>query len=178
MLTRILIGLVAAGAAVLGAPGVASAEPDPAPPPPPNANAFAPVLPSEYALQDGEIYAFVVPGDITCVMSRGTGSYGCSGPIPAAPNGANTVTGTQQGAPGFANADRPLYLFDTLPKRLEPGTRINFRNVACGTDGTTTVCNNNFDGGGFVLSPTGSFVLQPSNPLVQNTGQGRNPYFS
>jgi hypothetical protein len=111
-------------------------------------------------------------------MTRGTGSYGCSGPIPAAPGGANAVTGSQQGPAGFANADRPLYIFETLPKPLPPGTRINFRNVACGTDGTTTVCNNNYDGGGFVISPAGSFVIEPNNPLLTNDGGGRNPYFN
>jgi hypothetical protein len=180
VLTRILIGVVAAGAAVIGGPGVAGADPEPAPPPPPppSANAFAPVKASDFAMQDGAIYAFAVPGDIACVMSRGSGSYGCSGPIPAAPGGANTVTGSQQGPAGFANADRPLYIFDTLPKRLPPGSRINFRNVACGTDGTMTVCSNNFDGGGFVISPTGSFIIEPNNPLLLNTGEGHNPYFN
>ena len=179
MLSRILIGLVAAGAAVIGTPGVASADPEPAPPPPlPNANAFAPVKASDFAMQNGEIYAFAVPGDIACVMSRGTGSYGCSGPIPAAPGGANAVTGSQQGPAGFAHADRPLYIFETLPKPLLPGSRINFRNVACGTDGTVTVCNNNFDGGGFIISPAGSFVIEPNNPLVLNDGAGRSPYFN
>lgn len=179
MLSRILIGLVAAGAAVIGVPGVAAADPDPAPPPPPpplNLNALTLVKPSGFAMQNGEIYAFAVPGDIACVISRGSGGYGCSGPIPAAPNGANVVTGGQTGPPGFANADRPLYVFDTLPNRLEPGTRISFRNVTCGTDGTVTMCNNSYDGAGFVISPTGSFVLEPNNPLLLNTGEGRNPY--
>ena len=179
MLSRILIGLVAAGAAAFGVPGVAGAEPEPAPPPPPpNAHVFTPVSPADFAQQNGEIYAFAVPGDIACVMSRGSGSYGCSGPIPNAPNGANVVTGSQQGPAGFANADRPIYMFDTLPKRLEPGTRISFRNVTCGTDGNTTVCNNNYDGGGFVISPAASWVIEPNNPLLLNTGEGRNPYFN
>ena len=178
MLSRILIGLVAAGAAMFGAPAVAGAEPEPAPPPPPpNANVFTPVSPSDFAQQNGEIYAFAVPGDLACVMSRGSGSYGCSGAIPAAPNGANVVTGSQQGPAGFANADRPIYMFETLPKRLEPGTRISFRNVTCGTDGTTTICNNSYDGGGFVISPAASWVIEPNNPLLQDGG-GRNPYFN
>jgi len=180
VLSRILIGLVAAGAAVIGASGVASAEPEPAPapPPPPNPMAFTPVTPSDFAQQNGEVYAFAVPGDIACVISRGSGSYGCSGPIPAAPGGANVVTGSQQGPAGFANADRPLYVFETLPKRLEPGKRISFRNVTCGTDGTMTVCTNSYDGGGFVISPAGSFIVEPSNPLLLNTGEGHNPYFN
>ena len=176
MLSRVVTGMAVA-TALLGT-AVAHADPDPAPPPPPplNANAFTPVAPSDFAMQNGEIYAFAVPGDIACVLSRGTGSYGCSGPIPAAPEGANAVTGSQQGPAAFANANRPLYVFDTLPKRLPPGSRINFRNVVCGTDGTTTVCNNDYDGGGFVISPTGSYVIEPNNPLLLNTGEGRNPY--
>ena len=180
MLSRLLIGLVAAGAAVIGVPGVAAADPEPAPPPPPplNLSALTSVKPSDYAMQDGQVYAFAIPGDIACVMTRATGSYGCSGPIPAAPNGANVVTGAQQGPPGFANADRPLYLFEKLPQRLEPGTRISFRNVTCGTDGTTTQCTNSFDGAGFVISPAGSFVLDANNPLLLNRGEGQNPYFN
>jgi hypothetical protein len=179
VLSRILIGLVAAGAAVIGVPAVAAADPDPAPPPPPpplNLNALTQVKPSEFAMQNGEVYAFAVPGDIACVISRGSGGYGCSGPIPAAPNGANVVTGGQTGPPGFANADRPLYVFDTLPNRLNPGTRISFRNVTCGTDGTVTMCSNSYDGAGFVISPAGSFILEANNPLLLNTGEGRNPY--
>lgn len=179
MLSRILIGLVAAGAAAFGVPAVAGAEPEPAPPPPPppfNINALTPVSPADFAQQGGEIYAFAVPGDLACVMSRGSGGYGCSGAIPAAPNGANVVTGSQQGPAGFASTDRPIYMFETLPKRLEPGTRISFRNVTCGTDGTTTTCNNSYDGGGFVISPAASWVIEPNNPLLLNDGQGRNPF--
>ncbi|HYO01373.1 MAG TPA: hypothetical protein VET27_05525 [Mycobacterium sp.] len=131
--------------------------------------------PSEYTMQDGAVYGFAVPGDIACVISRGSGNYGCSGPIPAAPNGANAVTGGQMGPPAFANADRPLYVFETLPQRLPAGTKISFGNVTCGTDGTTTSCVNNYDGGGFVISPAGSFVLDASNPLI-NRPQVSNPY--
>jgi hypothetical protein len=160
---------------------VASADPDPGPPPPPpppNVNAFKPVSAAGFAQRNGDVYAFLIPGGITCIISKGPGAYGCSGPIPAAPNGANAVTGSQQGAAQFANADRPLYVFDTPPAVLQPGTRINFRNVGCGTDGTMTVCSNSFDGGGFVISPGGSFVIEPNNPLLLNTGEGKNPYFN
>lgn len=167
MLSRILIGLVAAGAAGLGGPGTAAADPDPGPPP--SVYSYAGVKPSEYALQNGELYGFTAPGDITCVMSRGSGSYGCSGPFPGAPNGANVVTGGQAGPPGFANADRPLYVFDTPPKPLPAGSKISFRNVTCGTDGTATTCVNNYDGAGFVISPAASFVLQGNNPLLSRT---------
>ncbi|OPX10553.1 hypothetical protein B1790_11765 [Mycobacterium sp. AT1] len=178
VLSRLLIGLVAAGAAVIGVPGVAAADPEPGPPPSPpapNVMGFASVKPSEFLLQDGSMYGFAVPGDIACIINRNSGNYGCSGPIPAAPNGANVVTGQQVGPAGFSNADRPLYVFETLPKRLEPGTKISFRNVTCGTDGTTTTCTNNYDGGGFVISPAGSFAVDPNNPLIDRP-QPSNPY--
>ncbi|WP_284235012.1 hypothetical protein [Mycobacterium antarcticum] len=180
MLSRIVIGLVAAGAAVFGVPGVAAADPEPGPPPSPpapNVMGYAPVKPSEFLLQDGSVYGFAVPGDIACVISRGSGNYGCSGPIPAAPNGANVVTGGQIRPAGFSNADRPLYVFETLPQRLPAGTKISFRNVTCGTDGTTTACTNNYDGGGFVISPAGSFVVDANNPLIDRP-QPANPYFN
>ena len=179
MLNRILIGLVAAGAAVIGAPGWAGADPEPAPPPPPppvNVQGFAPVKPSEFATLDGSMYAFNVADGLTCVMSRTTGGYGCSGPIPAAPNAANFVSGSQTGAPGFASADRPMYTgMSGDAKPLPAGSRISFRNVTCGTDGTMTICQNSFDQGGFVISPAGSFIMEPSNPLLQDGG-GRSPF--
>jgi hypothetical protein len=179
VLNRILIGLVAAGAAVIGVPGVAAADPEPGPPPPPpppNVNAFAPIAPSGFASKDGQVYGFAIAGGVTCVISRGTGNYGCNGPIPAAPDGANVVTGAQQGAPAFASTPRPLYVFDAPPKPLPAGSRLGYRNVSCGTDGTMTVCSNSFDGGGFVISPAASFVIEPNNPILLNTGEGKNPY--
>ena len=178
MLSRILIGLVAAGAAVIGRPVWRPPNRNQRRHPHPNANAFTPVTPSDFTMQNGEIYAFTVPDGVNCLMSRGSGSYGCTGPIPAAPGGATVVTGSQQGTPGFATADRPIYVFDTPPKALPAGSRISFRNVTCGTDGVTAVCNNSFDGAGFVLSPAGSFIIGPTNPLLLNEGEGHNPYFN
>jgi hypothetical protein len=169
VLNRIVIGLVAAGAAVSGAPGLADADPEPAPPPL-NVNAFEPVTPLDYASPDGSTYAFNVADGITCVVSRATGGYGCGGPLPAAPNAANFVSGSQTGAPGFANADRPMYIGAGEAKPLPAGSRISFRNVTCGTDGVMTICQNNFDQGGFVISPAGSFIMEPSNPLLQHGG--------
>lgn len=179
VLNRILIGLVAAGAAVIGVPGVATADPEPAPPPPPpNANAFAPVSPADFVTKDGQVYGFTVANGVTCMISRGTGNYGCTGPIPGAPDGANVVTGGQQGAPQFATTARPIYVFEQPPKPLPAGSRLGYRNVACGTDGTMTVCNNSYDGAGFVISPAGSYIIDVNNPLLLNTGDGKNPYFN
>ena len=81
VLSRVLVG-AAAVAATVGAAGMGSAwadpTPDPGPPPPPNVNAFTPVSPADFAVNDG-VYAFAGPGGVTCLLSRATRSYGCSG---------------------------------------------------------------------------------------------------
>ena len=93
------------------------------------------------------------------MLDKRTGGYGCSGPIPAAPGGANMVTATAKGAPGFASAALPLYGVVEGAKPLPPNTRLSFRTVSCGTDGVTTSCVNAADQSGFVLSPAGSFTF-------------------
>src|SRR5918996_2579958 len=90
----------------MGVPGSAGADPQ-APPGPPNVNAFPPVKLSEYAVMDNNWYAFSTPDGLTCVLQK-SGGYGCSGPIPAAPNGANLVSGGP-GAPGFSNTAAPVF---------------------------------------------------------------------
>ena len=156
MLNRLLIGAVgAAGATILGAPGIAAADP----PPMPDINSYPSAKPSEYAVQDGAWYAFTAPGGVTCVLDKQSGGYGCSGPIPAAPNGANMVTAAVSGTPGFASAAQPLYGAFDGAKPLTPNTRLSFRTVSCGTDGTTTACRNAADQSGFVISPAGSYTF-------------------
>ena len=157
MLSRLLTGLGVAGmVAAIGVPATASAEPAPGPP---NVNGFAPAKPSEYSVNDGAWYAFGAPSGLTCVLDRQSGGYGCSGPIPAAPGGANLVSAGPVGGPGFANSDRPLYGVTEGAKALPPNTRLSFRTVSCGTDGVATTCTNSIDQTGFVLSPAGSFVF-------------------
>ena len=129
MLNRILIGVV--GAAVIGVPGVAAADP----PPLPNINAFPSARPSDYAVMDGAWYAFGVLDGVTCVLDKQSGGYGCSGPLPAAPGGANLVSAGASGKPGFANSGRPLYGMVEDAKALPPNTRLSFRTISCGTDG-------------------------------------------
>lgn len=156
MLNRILVGVLgAAGATFLGVPGIATADPAPMP----DVNAFPSAKPSEYSLQDGAWYAFTVPDGVTCVLDKQSGGYGCTGPIPAAPGGANIVTAPAAGKPGFASADRPLYGVVEGVKPLPPNTRLSFRTVSCGTDGVTTSCVNSINQSGFVLSPAGSFTF-------------------
>ncbi|MBB2769149.1 UNVERIFIED_ORG: hypothetical protein GGE11_000044 [Mycolicibacterium obuense] len=177
MFSRILAGTATAvGAAVMTAGLAAAQPPAPAPPPAPNVNAWPPVSPAEYTAMNGTWYAFGAPGGLTCVIQRG-GAYGCSGPIPAAPGGANLVSGGIGGVPTFANAAAPFSNVVETVKPLPPNTRVSFQTVSCGTDGTMTTCVDAHNGAGFVISPTASFVLQPSNPLLMPR-EGRNPYFN
>lgn len=177
VLSRILAGTATAvGAAVMTAGLAAAQPPAPAPPPAPNVNAWPPVSPAEYTAMNGTWYAFGAPGGLTCVIQRG-GAYGCSGPIPAAPGGANLVSGAIGGVPTFANAAAPFSNVVETVKPLPPNTRVSFQTVSCGTDGTMTTCVDAHNGAGFVISPTASFVLQPSNPLLMPR-EGRNPYFN
>src|SRR3954462_8464889 len=105
MLSRVLTSVLGA-AGILCMPGIAAAEPPPVPapqpPPPPNVNALAPVKLSEYAVMDNNWFAFSTPEGLTCVLQKGNG-YGCSGPIPGAPEGRTLVSGPPAGVPGFAN---------------------------------------------------------------------------
>ena len=174
VLNRMLLGVVgAAGAAVVGVPGLAAAQPQPAPPP--NVNALAPVKLSEYAVMDNTWYAFGTPDGLTCVLQR-TGSYGCSGPIPAAPNGANLVSGGP-GPASFANTPAPVFAVAGAAKPLPPGSRISYQTVSCGNDGVTTTCVDNRNQSGFVLSPAGSFIFGESNPLLDRP-EGTNPFIN
>jgi hypothetical protein len=164
VLNRILIGVAsAAGAAVIGAPGIAAADPEPAPAPP-NINAFAPVKLSEYSVMDNTWYAFSTPEGLTCVLQR-TGGYGCSGPIPGAPNEANMVSGGP-GPPGFANTAGPVFAAVGGAKPLPANSRISFQTVSCGTDGVMTTCVDSRNQAGFVISPAGSFTFGETNPLL------------
>lgn len=155
-----MIGLVsAAGAAVMSvagaiAPGVARADDPPALP---NINAFAPVKTSEYAVMDNNWYAFRTPDGLTCVLQR-SGGYGCSGPIPAAPNGANLVS-SGPGAPGFASSPAPVFAVAGDAKPLPANSRLSYQTVSCGTDGVMTACVDGRSQAGFVISPGGSYVV-------------------
>jgi hypothetical protein len=179
VLSRFLIGLLGA-AAVVGVPGVAAAEPPPVPapqpPPPPNVNALAPVKLSEYAVMDNNWYAFATPDGLTCVLQKGNG-YGCSGPIPGAPDGANLVSGSYGGVPAFANTAGSAFAGAGAAKPLPAGSRISYQTVSCGNDGTATTCVDSRNQSGFVISPAGSFILNQDNPL-QYRPEGTSPYFN
>ncbi|ULE34109.1 hypothetical protein [Mycobacterium sp. IDR2000157661] len=179
MLNRVLIGVLgSAGAALIGVPGIAGAQPPEPPPRPPlpNVNALAPVKLSEYAVMDGQWYAFKTPDGVTCVLQR-SGQYGCSGPLPAAPKNANLVSGAMGGVPGFANANADVFPGMGEVKPLPVGSRISYQTVSCGVDTGGTSCVDTRNQSGFVLSPAGSFILNPTNPLLDRP-EGTNPYFN
>jgi len=179
MLSRILIGVIsAAGAVAIGVPGTAWADPDPAPAPVlPNVNAYTPVSPVDYTVMNGNWYAFAGPPGVICVLSKQNGGYGCSGPLPGAPDGSNLVSAGPSGEPGFSNTDRPIFAAAGDVKPLPPNTRLSFREVSCGVDGGGVVaCVNNHDQVGFVVSPTATFTSGPS-PLLDRP-KGSNPYMN
>jgi hypothetical protein len=138
-------------------PAKASADNDP--PPLPNVNSFPPISPVDFSVMNGTWYAFGAPGGLTCVIDRSNNAYGCSGPIPAAPDGATMVSGMGQEQPTFANTSAPVFAAAGPVKPLPPQSRLSYRNVACAIDGGgATVCVNTATQHGFVLSPAGSFT--------------------
>ena len=176
VLRRVLIGVLGA-AAVVGVPGVAAAEPPPVPapqpPPLPNVNALTPVKLSDYAVSTvrGTPSA---SGGLTCVLQR-SGGYGCNGPIPGAPEGANLVSGVMGGVPGFANTAGPVFGPPDAAKPLPAGSRISYQTVSCGNDGATTTCVDSRSQSGFVVSPAGSSILNETPPLLYRP-EGTNPF--
>ncbi|BBX09984.1 hypothetical protein MAIC_47870 [Mycolicibacterium aichiense] len=178
MLSRILIGLVSvAGAAAIGTPGMAAADPEPAPAPVlPNVNAYTPVSPVPYTAMGGNWYAFAGPPGVVCVLDKQNSSYGCSGALPGAPNGANLVSAGPSGEPGFSSSGASLYAAAGDVKPLPPNTRLSFRDISCGVDGGGVVaCVNNHDQVGFVVGPGATFTSGPS-PMLDRP-KNSNPLF-
>jgi len=176
VLSRLLVGAAGiAAAGVLNASGLATAQPAPPPPPPPapNVNAFAPVNPQGFAVYDGSAYVFGTSG-LTCMLQR-NGSYGCNGPLPGAPEGANLVGGSSGGVPTFGASPAPMYTGEVQP--LPPNSRLSFGTVSCGGDGTMTACVDSKNQAGFVVSPAGSYIVNAVNPLLARP-EGTNPYFN
>jgi hypothetical protein len=168
VLHRFLIGALGA-VAVLGVPGFAAADPPPdpppQPPPPPNLNGLAPVKLSDYVVLNGTAYGFSTPDGLTCVLQKGSG-YGCNGPMPTAPDGANLVSGSYGGVPTFSVAAVPVFAGAGPVKPLPPGSRLSFQSVSCTNDGVTTTCVDNRSQSGFVIGPAGTFVLNETPPLL------------
>lgn len=156
-------------------PILAWAQPDPPPQPPmPNVTAFTPISPVDYTVMAGNWYAFAAPGGVTCVINKQDASYGCSGPLPGAPGGANLISAGPAGAPVFSTTDRPLFSPAGEVKALPANTRLSFREISCGVDGAGVVaCVNSRDQVGFMISPAGTFIDEFS-PLLDRP-QGAAP---
>jgi hypothetical protein len=137
---------------------------------------LAPVKLSEYAVMDNNWYAFATPEGLTCVLQKGTG-YGCSGPIPGAPEGANLVSGSYGGVPAFANTAGSVFAAAGAAKPLPAGSRISYQTVSCGNDGTATTCVDSRNQSGFVISPAGSFILNEAPPLLYRP-EGTSPFMN
>jgi hypothetical protein len=151
-----LTGLAgAAGVALIATTPVARAD-DPVLP---NVNVYPSISPADFSVLSGAWYAFGTPDGLTCVIDKGRNGFGCSGAIPAAPEGANMVSAMGADKPTFANATGPLFEAAGPVKPLPPQTRLAYRNMACAIDGGgATVCVNTSSQHGFVLSPAGSYV--------------------
>ncbi|MGB6107850.1 MAG: hypothetical protein WBF86_08530, partial [Mycobacterium sp.] len=91
MLRRILLTALATAGVITGA-SPAAADPEAPPPPIPDVFAYMPVNPSDYTVNSGKWFAFAGPAGVVCILDSMKGDYGCSGPIPGAPGGANLVS--------------------------------------------------------------------------------------
>jgi hypothetical protein len=176
VLTRLCAVLGAAAAASLIQSGAAVAEPPPPPPPPPNVNAWAAVKPSDFAVLTNTAYAFTTPDGLTCMVQR-SGGYGCSGPMPGAPEGANMVSGSIGGVPTFSSVGASPFANVPDIKPLPAGSRVSLQTLSCGNDGTVTSCVDSRNQAGFVISPGGSWIVGELNPLLDRP-EGTNPYFN
>lgn len=174
-----IVAVVASVATILAAPGTSWADPEPAPTPPPlpNVNAYTPISPVDYTVNNGQWYAFAGPAGVTCILNRANGDYGCSGPLPGAPDGANLVSAGPIGAPTFSVTPAPLFAGVSPARSLPPNTRLSFREVSCGVDGAGVVaCVNSHDQVGFVIGPAGTFI-NAAMPLLDRP-EGTSPYIS
>jgi hypothetical protein len=152
-----LVGLTVAVTAIATSPVAAADEENK--PVLPSVNAYPPIAPTDFTVMEGTWLAFGTPNGLTCIIDKSRNGYGCSGPIPAAPDGANLVSGVGGEEPGFASTGQPLYAAAGPVKQLPPQTRLGYRNVSCAIDaGGATICMNTSTQHGFSLSPAGSFT--------------------
>ena len=164
LLKGLVIAAVSAAVGVIGAP-VAAADPAPAPPPLPDVTTYMPVNPADYTVNNGRWYAFAGPTGVVCILDSFSGEYGCSGPLPGAPEGVNLVSGGPSGPPKFSTTADPAYAAAGVVKSLPPNRRLSFRQIFCGVDAAGVVtCLNTQDKSGFVVGPTSTYINVPPPP--------------
>lgn len=187
MLFRLLFSTGLAAVAGVAGAAIVAADPEPAPTPTiPDVNTYVPVNPADYAANDGRWFAFAGPPGVICTIDNLSGEYGCSGPLPGAPEGVapflvgscggsrgcsaslpgapagvNLVSGGPTGVPTFSTTAEPSVYAAAAGavKALPPNTRISFGQVSCGVDADGAVaCVNSLEQVGFVVGPTTSYV--------------------
>lgn len=160
----VLVGgsaVLIAGTGVVAHPVAA----EPAPPALPDVFSYMPVNPANYTTKAGRWFAFAGPPGVVCVLDSINGEYGCSGPLPGAPDGANLVGAGPVGVPTFATTEIPKFADAGAVNPLPPSTRLTYRQVACGVDDAGVVaCVNSREQTGFVVGPTASYVVAPPPP--------------
>lgn len=167
MLRGILLTFVVAAGVMAGASPAAADPVAPPPPPPPIPDVFAymPVNPGDYTVNTGKWFAFAGPAGVVCILDSTNGDYGCSGPLPGAPDGANLVSAGPVGMPVFTTTETPEYADAGVVRALPPNRRLSYRQVACGVDDAGVVaCLNSRDQVGFVIGPETSFVASNAPP--------------
>ena len=152
-------------AALLG-PATAAAEPDTAPTVP-GVSAYVPVNPADYSVNGGKWLGFAGPPGVVCILDVLRGEFGCSGPLPGAPEGVNLVSGGPTGMPTFSTTDTPPYAAAGAVRRLPPNTRLTFRQLFCGVDDAGVVaCVNTAERTGFLVGPEATSIIAPPPPPV------------
>jgi hypothetical protein len=145
----------------IAAATTASAAPDPGPILP-NVGSYMPVNPADYSVNGGKWLGFAGPAGVVCAIDVLAGNYGCSGPLPGAPEGVNLVSGGPSGPPVFGTSDAP-YAAAGPVRPLPPNTRLSYRSIFCGADAAGAVaCVNGPTG--FVVGPDGTFIQLPPPP--------------
>ena len=121
-----MTGVAAVSVVAIASSAAADPAPEPAPGPTlPDINAFMPVNPANYTTNKGRWFAFAGPSGIVCMLDNLNGDYGCSGPLPGAPDGANLVSAGPTGPPVFSTTDGSVYAAAGAVKPLPPRTRIS-----------------------------------------------------
>ena len=164
MLRGILLTSVVTAGVITGA-SPAAADPESPPPPIPDVFAYMPVNPIDYTVNSGKWFAFAGPAGVVCILDSTNGDYGCSGPLPGAPDGANLVSAGPVGMPVFTTTETPKYADAGVVRALPPNRRLSYRQVACGVDDAGVVaCLNSREQVGFVVGPETSFVASNAPP--------------
>lgn len=159
----VLATAVAAGAALVGA-ATAAAEPVTAPTVP-DVSAYTPVNPADYTVNGGKWLGFAGPPGVVCTLDVLKGDFGCSGPLPGAPEGVNLVSGGPSGAPKFSTTATPPYAAAGPVRPLPPNTRLTFRQLFCGVDDAGVVaCVNAVEKTGFLVGPDSTSIILPPPP--------------